>query len=115
MLNVGHLLQRVESCGYTVRVTADGAAVLVPTRGECVMPAPLLKALKDHKAAVVAYLTECVVCKRDVRDPEDRERLREVNPFCDRGYAREATDADGVRRAASTPCPFRTDSRRSTS
>jgi len=46
------------------------------------MPTPLLNALKDHREAVVKYLTECVACGRDVRDPEDRDRLNGPNPFC---------------------------------
>lgn len=88
-MNVAVLLQRVAACGYRIRVT-HGGPVLEPARSECLIPGPLLKALKDNRAAVLEFLTECRLCQRDVRDPEDRERLATINPFC-----RE------------TPCPYR--------
>ena len=50
----------------------------------------------------------CRVCQRDVSNPEDRERLGGVNPFCVRGAARPTTDANGVTHEAQAPCPSRT-------
>jgi len=58
----------------------------------------------------------CPQCGRDVQDPEYRERLRGVNPFCTVGYAKVvATDGNGNSHPASPGCPFRADSRRTTS
>jgi hypothetical protein len=54
------------------------------------MPTPLLAALKQHREAVVKWLTECRECGRNNSDPEDRDRLRGANPFC-----------------KEVPCPFR--------
>lgn len=50
----------------------------------------------------------CSVCNRDVSDPEDRERLRGVNPFCPVGQARGvAADGHGNSHPASPGCPYR--------
>ena len=55
--------------------------------------AAVLKRLKEHREAVIAAVS-CLLCGRDIRDPEDRERLLEVNPFC-----------------SESKCPFRNSNR----
>lgn len=104
-MNVAHILQRVTACGYAVRVTG-GSPKLVATRAECVMPRPLLKALKDHKAAVVAYLSTCVVCGRDTSDDETRDRMADAL-FCSRAGGREVTDGNGTYHPEGPRCPFK--------
>lgn len=48
--------------------------------------AALKPILASLRAEIVEMLTQlCPVCERDVSDAEDRERLKGVNPFCDRG------------------------------
>jgi hypothetical protein len=49
----------------------------------------------------------CPLCNRDVSDPEDRERLKGVNPFCTVGYTKAVTDGNGTFHPASPGCPYR--------
>lgn len=80
MINVAQLLHRVSAHGCRVELT-EGGPVLFPSKGVRV-PTPLLAALRDNRDAVIAYLSECRLCRRDVRNAEDRERLKGINPFC---------------------------------
>lgn len=106
MINVAQLLGRVAAYGYAVVVTESGPA-LKPGDDPAAIPGPLMKALRDNREAIVTYLTACRECGRDMSCPEDRERLKGPNPFCDRGTAQAVTDGNGVAHAASPGCPFR--------
>lgn len=108
-VNVAHLLQRVSCCGYTVRVTA-GAPKLVPVRSECVMPIPLLKALKDHKAAVVAYLSTCALCGKDISDDETRERMADPL-WCSMFGSKGVVDGHGRTHPEEPRCPWKPETR----
>lgn len=41
---------------------------------------PLCRELKTDLRELLAI--RCPLCERDVSDPEDRERLKSINPFC---------------------------------
>jgi hypothetical protein len=105
MSRVAILIQRVAAVGYAVRLK-DGAPVLAPARSECVMPTPLLKALKDNRDAVVAYLSTCCVCGRDVSDDEDRERLADPL-YCGFFGGREVKVDGEVLHPEEPRCPFK--------
>lgn len=73
------LLARVAEHGFRLDVTPDGP-VLVRTDPDATLPADLLTALKEHKAAVLKFVT-CSQCGRAITCHEDRERVRDP-AFC---------------------------------
>jgi hypothetical protein len=81
VINVVQLLERVEAYGYAV-VVLGGVPNLKPGPDPAKIPTPLMDALKKYRGEIVKYLTQCRECGRDVGCPEDRERLKGLNPFC---------------------------------
>lgn len=81
-MNPAHLLARAGEFGFRISLTPDGPQ-LDRTIPGAEMPPELLADLKANRAAIVAYLT-CRDCGRDCSRQQDRERLKMVNPFCDK-------------------------------
>jgi hypothetical protein len=85
-LSFSTLLRRLEEIGAKLRLNPKTRRPeLIPPRdadlkAECDKLVPecvrMLAELRDHVAL------RCRVCKRDVTDPEDVERLRGINLFC---------------------------------
>lgn len=75
------ILARVRGCGYRIELATTGPRLLPIVPG-AIMPPGLLGTLKWHRDDIIAYLTACSSCGRDVSDPENREQLSGVNYFC---------------------------------
>lgn len=86
-MNPAALLARLRAAGFYLDGDGAGGWELVPAvKGAgAAVPDDLRDALKRHREAVIAFV-ECRVCGRRTHDEdeEDRERLRGVNPWCDR-------------------------------
>lgn len=84
-MNPAALLARLRAAGFYLDGDGAGGWELVPTATGAALPPDLRDALKRHRDAVIAFV-ECRVCGRRTydEDAEDRERLRGVNPWCDR-------------------------------
>jgi hypothetical protein len=72
----------------------------------------LLQGLKQYREEVLAFLQGkrlelCPLCRRDVSDPEDRERLAGVNPFCTRGFMPARWKAGVMIEKKADGCPYR--------
>jgi hypothetical protein len=105
-MNPAHLLTRAAECGYRVEVDETGPHLVRVVEG-AVLPSGLYADLKRHRESVVAHLTVCAVCRRDVSDRENRDRL--VDPaFCDRAGSREVVTRSGTVVHPETPrCPYK--------
>lgn len=81
----GELVEAVEGAGFRVTVRPDLTPQLTRCRKDagCVPP-ELLEQLKLRRDEVVDYVCDhCEGCDRLIACPEDEERLRGPNPFCD--------------------------------
>jgi hypothetical protein len=104
-MSVAKLLQMVADAGFVVDCTGENSR-LVKTREDARITTRLVEALKRHRDEVIEYLTCCVVCGRNVSDPEDRERMIDA-AHCDRGGGKAYRDQNGIEHPESQRCPHK--------
>ncbi len=79
-MTLAELIREVAGFGFLVRVGTGGPQLEQMAPG-AKLPANLLAELKERRGEIVQC--GCVICGRVAADDGDRERLRQVNPFCD--------------------------------
>ena len=113
-MTVTELVTELEEIGCTIRLKDGRPSVSAPANPQFHRRFhSLLQSLRTYSEDVLAHLQgikleRCALCRRDVTDPEDKERLAGVNPFCDRGTV-PAFWRDGRMLAKKIDgCPYRT-------
>lgn len=86
-MDLAELLRRLADIGATVRLSPfTRQPEVIPPKGDRAEFDKLLPDLAWLKPEIVDMLAlRCPKCKRDVTHPENVERLRGANPFCDKG------------------------------
>ncbi len=107
------LVREMEAIGCAVTITGGVASVSTPQDPRHRQRFnTLLVGLRQHREAVLAYLGNprqslCPLCKRDVSCPENKERLRGVNPWCGQGFLRAEWRNGKMIRQKQDGCPYR--------
>lgn len=104
----------VADCGFVLQLDNKGNPSLSQVHKDAVLPPELLEQLKANRYAIRNWIlsmtdpVECSVCKRDLTDPEDRERVKDA-AFCDRGGAKEQhhRKTGGIVFPMAQRCPYK--------
>jgi hypothetical protein len=106
VLTPREIVQAIESYNWRFELT-DGKPKLVAAVNAGELPPQLVNEIKDNREEVLAYLSVCAVCGRDVSDPEDRVRLNDPL-LCDRGGSKKSgINGHGERYEATPRCPYK--------
>jgi hypothetical protein len=96
VLTPREIVQAIERYNWRFEL-ADGKPKLVPLVNAREIHPQLVNELRENREEVLAYLSVCAVCGRDVSDPEDRMRLNDPL-LCDWGGSRKSgINGHGVR------------------
>lgn len=102
-----YLLQRLAAHGRKVVLCGGNVQMVVTREGAGQPPGPLLEELREHREAVVAFLSTCELCGRDTSDDEDRERMADLM-FCQQFGSNDVVTKGGrVEHDGEPRCPFK--------